>query len=77
MAYRFKARSATPGDYNFVAGSLGFAPDPGDVLTTTHIGDGTPGTLVPGGGVDIEEETTNILMGTLPVAVTKITLTTV
>ncbi len=45
MACRYKARSATPGAYNFVAGSLGFAPAVGDVKTTAHIGDGTAGTL--------------------------------
>lgn len=44
MAYRFKARSATPGEYNFSAGTLGFAPAVSAVLTSAHIGDGTAGT---------------------------------
>jgi hypothetical protein len=44
MAYRWKDRSVTPGDYNWVAGSLGFAPAAANVLSTDAIGDGTAGT---------------------------------
>lgn len=51
MAYRFKARSTTPGDWNFVAGSLGFLPAVSSVLDGTDRGDGLLGTLdVSGGG---------------------------
>ncbi len=47
MAYRFKARSITPGEYNFAAGTLGFAPPTASVLYTNHIGDGVSGTYYP------------------------------
>jgi hypothetical protein len=46
MAYRrWKARTTTPTERRFKAGSLGFAPAVGDVKTTAHIGEGTAGTL--------------------------------
>lgn len=54
MAYRFKARSATPGEYNFSAGTLGFAPAVSAVLTSAHIGDGTAGTYQPVAAADVQ-----------------------
>ena len=54
MAYRFKARSATPGDYNFKAGALAFLPAAGDVDYGVGRGDGTTGTLVQPSEDDVE-----------------------
>jgi len=45
MTWRWKDRSAVPGEFNFVVGSLGFAPAAANVTTTDDIGDGTAGTI--------------------------------
>lgn len=42
--YRLRARSAVPGDYNFIAGRLAFLPAAADVWNGVDRGDGTNGT---------------------------------
>ena len=42
--YRMRARSTTPGDYNFIAGRLAFLPLAEEVKKDVDIGDGTLGT---------------------------------
>ena len=42
--YRFRARSATPGDWNFKAGRLAFLPLASNVWNGIALGDGTTGT---------------------------------
>jgi hypothetical protein len=46
MAYRMRARSATPGAWNFKANRLAFLPGQGDVDNGVGRGDGLDGTLV-------------------------------
>lgn len=45
--YGLRERSTTPGDYNFIAGRLGFLPDASAVRLGVDIGDGTFGTYNP------------------------------
>ena len=61
--YRLRARSSTPGDYNFIAGRLAFLPAVTNVKSGIDRGDGTLGTYDPITGQYTDPGKANVLIG--------------
>lgn len=61
--YRLRARSATPGDYNFIAGRVAFLAAAADVKSGVDIGDGTQGIYDPVTGQFSDPGKANVLLG--------------
>ena len=60
MAYRFKARSITPGAYRFATTVLSQLVGLGDIRLGTGRGDGGTGTLVVTGGTSTDPGIANV-----------------
>lgn len=61
--YRLRARSSTPGAYNFKAGRIAFLPAAADVRNGVERGDGTIGTYDPITGNYTDPGKANVLLG--------------